>query len=232
MKAIFKLIKYCIFIIVLALLFHNFTAKWLLMIGLRASIGAPVHVNAAQVNLMETDILFDGIEIENPKGFPRGTMVKIPKIFVDLDIASLWEKRVRLGQVEVIISEINLVKDAGRKINFLQLKTFESKGKTEIVFYDPENKNKPAKEIKFLVEKFILSLDKVTFTDYASTNPTPKTLPIRLDGNVYKNVDSVAGMVSVIGFEAMKGIGLNVLKSGVETALKDPKGFFQKIFNG
>lgn len=232
MKAIFKLIKYCIFIIILGLVFHNFTAKWLLVIGLRAAIGAPVHVEKADVMIMTTEVFFENIEIENPKGFPRGTMIKIPKMYVDAEISSLWEKRIHLDHVEIIISEINLVKNKDKKINFLQLKTFESKGKTEIVFYDPENKNKPAKEIKFLVEKFILSLDKVTFADYASANPAPKTLPIRLDENVYKNVDSVAGMVSVIGFEAMKGLGLSALKSGVETALKDPKGFFQKIFNG
>ncbi len=232
MKAIFKLIKFCFFIIILALVFHNFTAKWLLSVGLRIATGAPVSVESAHINFLDTDVLFEGIEVDNPKGFPKGTMVKIPKIFVDLEIASLWEHRIHLDQVEVFISEINLAKNAERKINFLQLKTFESKGDSEFTFYDPENKHKPTKEVKFLVEKFILSLDKVTYTDYSSNNPASKVLPIHLQGNVYRDVDSAAGMISVIGFEAMKGIGLNALKSGVESAFKDPKGFFQKIFNG
>ena len=202
MKTIFGFLKLCFLVLVLALIFHNFTAKWLLTAALRWSLGVPVEVEEAHVDLLATQVLFSGIRLGNPEGFPKGVLADIPKLFIDAEISSLWERRLHLETVEINIRELHILRGVDGRINLLALKVFK---------FPEERASHGAgsgPRFDFYVRQLVLTLGRGTYKDLSRPASVEKSVGLRVDHAVYRNIESMGDMMQIIVWETLKRMGI------------------------
>lgn len=234
MKLIGGLFKLCLLLLVLALIFHNFTARLALSIGLRAALGTPVKIEKVRIDLWNTHFLFRGIEIGNPYDQPDGVMMRIPKIFIDLELSSLWEGRLHLEVVEIDVSEIRVVHFPDGSINLLSASALERKPRAR----DEETRGK-AGPLEFRIDRLVLTLGRATYMDLTGPSPVIRNFDLRIQAAEYQNIDGIDDIARLISWETMKRMGLGQL-SGVVSQLEkglDPqiggtgRGFLEKAMS-
>ena len=202
MKTIFRLIKLCIFLGVLGLIFHNFTARFLLAAGLRYYLGTPVEVSAAKVDFLNTQILFKGIQIKNPSGFPEGALAKIPEIFVDFEISSLLDGRFYFDEISIHFEELKVVRIPDGRINLLALRALENQEERK----NEKRNGKSPRRSTF--SEFRLTLRQVIFTDFSRQIPHQKSFDFKIEQAIYRNLDTVKDVLAIIAWESIKRIGI------------------------
>lgn len=223
MKLISGLFKLCLLLLILALVFHNFTAKLALAMGLRAALGAPVKIEKVRIDLWNTHFLFRGIEISNPYDFPKGLMVKIPKIFIDLELSSLWEGRVHLEVVEIDVEELRVVRFPDGQMNLLSLGALEPKSRERASGRGAEREG-GRKPIGFQIDRLVLTFSRATYMDLTGPSPAIRNFDLHIENAVYRNVSGVQDIVRIISWEALKRMGLGQL-SGLVGRLEKELGF-------
>lgn len=209
MKLIGRLINLCVLILVLALVFHNFTAKTVLALGLRLGLGVPAKIESVQIDFLNTWFLFRGIELRNPYGFPDGLMARIPKIFIDVEISSLWERRVHFSTVEVDFEELRVVRLADGRVNLLTVGDQDSSKRRE--------REKPSTAPpQFQIDEFVLSLGRATYMDLTGPSPIIKNYNINIREAVYPNIRGAEDVAKIISWETLKRMGLGQVMGAVD----------------
>ncbi len=219
MKLIGKIINFFLLFIVLAAIFHNFTAKTALAFGLGHVLGTAVHVDSADVDFRGTHVTFRGVRIDHPRGFPHGTMMDIPLIFADLEISALLGRKIHVETVEVQLREVNVIRDSKRRINLLFLKIFED---------GQSSSSQPSQQGQVMplqIDQLIFSAGQIVYKDTAGGRSTQRVIKMNLDRVSYRNVGSVSGIMEVVIWEVLKQAGLGSLQNAAA-------GLLGKIFSG
>ena len=202
MKSIFKFIKLTLLTLVLVLVFHNWTLKTLFSAGLRLGLGAPVDIEAAQLDFFNQKVTFEGLLIKNPPGFPRGILAEIPKITVEFDGAELQQGYFHFRTVGIEIEELRIIRVPGGKMNLLGLKVFRpSSG---------GRRNEPAAQERQRIQtdKAVISLNRVTYTDLSGPVPLQQTFKLGIQNAVLENRPGLEAVVEAIVQESIHAAGL------------------------
>ena len=207
-KLIGRLIKLCIFLLIVAAIFHHWTAKVALETVLQFALGTPVKVDNAHLDFLETQVSFEGIEIGNPSGFPQGALARIPKILIDFEIASLWERRVHFETVEIDFEELHVVRASDGRFNLLSLKALQKdSGKAK----DREAaRSRQEKQILIPVEidQLTLTLGQSTYRDLTGPASAQRRFNLRVDHAIYRNINGLEDIVRIVSWEALKRMGI------------------------
>ena len=202
MKGIFKFIRLTLLVIVLALIFHNWTLKFLFSLGLRLGLGAPIDIEVAHLDFFDQKLTLEGILIKNPAGFPRGIMAEIPKVSIAFDAAELQERRLHFREAAIEIEELRIMRSAGGGMNLLGLKVFKSSG-------GPKRTEPPGAGPPLLrTDKVILSLNRITYTDLSGPNPLQQSFRLGIQNAVLDNHPDLEAVVETIVQEAVHAAGL------------------------
>src|SRR5688572_10002426 len=186
MKTIFGFLRNVFFVFILALVFHNFTACFLLSAWMQWTLGVPVNIESAKVGWMNTQVLFEGIMIKNPKGFPRGILAEIPEIFIYFETSSLWEGRLHLAEVAVTAADLRVVRIPGNRLNILELKVFRPETIQREKEKERERTYKPA---PFKMDRLTLNLEKGSYTDWSGgAPPSQKSFDLGIRGAVFESL--------------------------------------------
>ena len=233
-KMIFGLLKLSVLAVILGLIFHNFTTRLLLTGFLRYSLGAPVEIRDARVDLLNTQIVFKDIEIRNPDGFPPGTLAYIPEMFVDSEISSLWEGHLHVETVEVNLSELRLARLPDGRLNMLALKIFKDSGK-QAAAVSPRRERSGSVD----VDNFILSLGRASYIDYGQSSPKEHRVELGLRRMTYWNVRTLRDILEIVSWESLKPMGLQAMGNGLLDRIgqdldgKQPReGFLARVLAG
>lgn len=202
MKSIFKIIKLILFVIILAVIFHNWTLKTFLSLGLRLGLGTPVDIEAAHLDFFSQRVTFEGILIKNPSGFQHGILAEIPKITVDFDGSEFQHGRLHLREAAVEIEDLRILRAAGRKTNLLGLKVFQSK-ESKL-----KNANRGSDRPVFQMDKAVISLNRVTYTDVSGPNPIQQSFRLGIQKAALENKPDLEAIVEAIVQEAVQAAGL------------------------
>lgn len=227
-RFLFGVIKLCLVLIVLTLVFHSFTLKYILKYPLSISVGAEVSINEASIDWKHSGFLVKGIRIENPINFPKGTMVEIPYLSAEIDFTKLIKKTICFRRLEVDFREIHIVRMVNGGINLLDLKPMkESTVKEDAAF------------LKFEIETFIISLDDIIYTDLTNALFDQKRIYVGMNKAVYNNIFGLQDLYIFIVGEAIKRVGVSYLESGIRAIqnkivpnLDNKETFLQKILSG
>ncbi len=229
MKLIGRLFNLCVLILVLALVFHNFAAKTVLTLALRLGLGVPARIESAQVDFLNTWCLFRGIEIRNPYGFPDGLLARIPKIFIDVEISSLWEGRLHFSTVEVDLDELRVVRLPDGRVNLLTIterQPARSGGEKSRPYNAPP---------RFQIDEFDLSLGRATYMDLTGPSPVIKNYNLNIRNAVYRNISGANDVAKIISWETLKRMGLGQITGAVDQIGRElglsgtgPDSFFGK----
>ena len=137
-----------------------------------------------------------------PPQFPEGTFANIPKIYIDWEWASLLERRFHAETFEIDCSELRLIRDHAGRFNLLSLRALKNPPPA------PPPSSGESRPVRFHIDNFILTLGSATYTDLSGEAPVQKSYNLRLDHSVYRNVDSAYDVVWIIGWEALKRMGV------------------------
>jgi hypothetical protein len=214
-KLLGRIIQLCLLILILAVIFHRWTAKVLLASCLRWTLGVPVTIQDVRIDFLETQVLFQGIEIGNPPYFPEETLAKIPKIFIDFDLSSFLKDRIHFDTIEMDFEELRVIRRQDGEMNLVALKNLKQARKQE-----PQTRQRiEQKPFHLEVGQLVLTLGRATYTDFSGPSPMEKSFNLRMDHAVYRNVDGFADIVQIIAWETLKRMGI----SGVSGILEDLK---------
>lgn len=199
-KAIFGLIKFCLLLVVVGLIFHNWTARHAFSAYLRYSLGTPVTIQEARIDFINSRILFRDMVMENPGDFPQGVMAKIPYLFLDVDMGALLDGKVRFKSIEADISELHLMRHKDGRINWLSFKGMKNLG-------SPED---PQKEKAAPVREFIFTLRRATYRDFGKTVVVAQNFNLYIDKMRFQDLKTVQEIAFIVSRETLSRVGMGV----------------------
>ena len=202
-KAIFGIIKLCFLMLVIALIFHNWTARHAFSAYLRYSLGTPVTIQEARIDFINSRILFRDIVMENPGDFPAGVLAKIPYLFMDIDLGALLDGKMRFKSIEADISEMHLMRHKDGRINWLSLKGMKNPEGSGMNLQDEAGNLKPVP-----VREFIFTLRRATYRDFGKAVVAAQNFNLYIDKIRFADLRKVKEIAFIVSREALSRIGL------------------------
>lgn len=205
MKIIFGWIKTVVFVLLIALIFHNLTARLALSFYLRWALGAPVEVESARVDLLGTKVAFKDIIVRNPDQMPDGVLAKIPYLFIDLDAQAVTDGHIYFKKIEAEISELNIARTNEGVTNLFALKVMK-----------PETAESLGRK-GFKIDHFVLTLRRASYMDLSAANPvlSRQGFEININQQDYLAIRTLEDAVKVISWETLKRMKMEPLGAGI-----------------
>ena len=170
-------------------------------------MGAPLRIGGFSLSLLRQKVRIKGILLGNPAGFPRGTLVDLSLVSVDLDSVALLKGLVHMPQVTIELKEVDLVKNKEGALNVDALKVLQEKEKAPGAQKSKQG-TKPAEMMPFRIDILNLSVERVVLKDYsAAQEPALNVYEINMDKS-YKNIHSPQQVVGIVLSEPMKAAGI------------------------
>lgn len=199
-KMIWNLIKLVLILAVLAIVFQQFTARFLLTFLLRTDLGVPVEVEEAQVDLLKAQIKFRNVEIWNPDGFPPGVMVYFREITADSEWSRLFSNGgLHFDRLELDVDNLKLVQPADGRLNFLSTRLYRKQDGFSFL------KN-------MQIDDFVLSIGRVSFHDEGRGGDAGQEIDMRRMS--YRKVHSLRDVMDILGWEVLRKMRLENLGAG------------------
>lgn len=198
-RLIWALFRTAFFIIVLGLIFHQFTAKFFLTLMLRRSLGVPVEAGSASVDFLRAELVFRNVEIWNPEDFPPGVMIYIRELRMDSELSTLFENGLHFRLVELEIDSVKLFRSPSGQLNYFQLRNFQGKPS-----------GLPA---LFHTDSFILTMGKADFYDDGRSS-RENHVDVDLRRMAYRNVKTLSDIIEIVGWETLKKLRETDLAKG------------------
>ena len=206
---VMRFLKFSLFLIVLALVFHNWTARQVLSLYLRWALGTPVQMESPRVDFLGTKVDFREVVIYNPSTVPPGLLAHASLIHLDLVTASLQDGHMRFKIVEVVISDLKVTRFRDRSINLFALKIMQPGHSQLIASKSPT------------IDQFLLTLERGSFEDDSAAKPYVSRQPVIFNHKQeYLKVRTLEDMVKIISWEALKRLRLEKLGAGILDKIK------------
>ena len=106
MKKLGIVIGIIVVVIALLLIFKNVLIKTAVEQGTKRVTGLELTIGDMDVGLLASKVDITDMQLLNPIGFPDKIMIDIPKLLVDVELASFLKKRVHVQTLELNLKEL------------------------------------------------------------------------------------------------------------------------------
>lgn len=203
MKKILIVIAIIIIAILVISAVKNNIIKYVVTVASAQVTGAPVHIGGFSLSIIGQRVAISGFKMYNPKGFPKGILVDLPKINVAYDLKSLLKRKLHLVDVEIQLKEMVLQKNQEGKLNIDELKVSKQGKKQE---------DRPSGQMPMQIDTIKLGIGRIIMKDYsAGREPVVKVYDINIHKS-YKNITSAQQLAALILAEPMKAAGIQGAK--------------------
>jgi len=103
---------------------RNILARQIIIKGIKAVTGMAVDIKSINIGLVHSGISVSGLKIYNPEGFNDKLLADCPEVYCDFDLPGLFRNRVHLSQLRIDINELDIILNAGGKLNVNSLALF------------------------------------------------------------------------------------------------------------
>ncbi len=210
-----------IFVIILAVLIglgivKDQVIKAAVQIGASRVLGTSVRVGGFSFGILRQSVRVKAFKIDNPKGFPKGSMLDVTQVGVDYDLPALLAGKLHFPLVILDLNEMVVVKNPDGVLNVDALKVVEKKEAAPAA--KPEKSSKP---FSLKIDVLRLNVNRVIFKDYTQgKEPLVQVFDVNLKDKMYKDINSAQQLVALILVEAMKPTAIKGAKIyGVATIL-------------
>ncbi len=178
----------------------NLLAKSLLAGGLSQAAHVPVSIGSTRVELKNAKISLKDLRVKNPRGFHEDLMLDAPEIAIDFDLKAFWQGKTHFQEVRLDLSELVVIRNRDGQLNVDALRPKDTSRKES----GQQASSAKTATPKFLIDKLILTVGKVTYKDY-SVGPEPaiQEFNVGIRGREYSHIDNPQSLVSLIMFEAL-----------------------------
>ena len=182
-------------------------------------LGTKVHIDKFTIGISEPTLEIFGLKIYNPEDFPQGILIDINKIGAEYDLPSILKGTLHLPIVVLDLQEMIIIKNQEGLLNVDSLKIIQQEAEKEK--HKEKKKSVPKKKMSLMIDETHLNLGKVIFKDYSKgTEPVVREYNIAIKNKVYKDINSIPRLVTMIVLEGVGPIGLkNAVLYGASTAL-------------
>ena len=209
MKIFGKLVLLVVIIIVALVLARNVVVKAAVEQGVKAVTGMPLSIGKLDINVSKTLVDIENLAVKNPAGFHDTTLVDIPKILVDFELASFLGGKAHIEAIEFDMNQFTVVKNEKGELNLDRLRALQGTQKPSTPIKKPEPQA-PAKAMPIQIDMMRLKIGKVVYIDYSGGQPSTKEFRINLDQS-YQNITDLNSVVRLIVLKAMMSSGISNL---------------------
>ena len=185
-------------------------------IGASRVLGANVRVGGFSFGILRQSVRVKALKVDNPKGFPKESMLDITEVGVDYDLPALLGGKLHFPLVILDLNEMVVVKNQDGALNVDALKVAEKKEATPAA--KPEKASQP---LSLKIDVLRLNVSKVIYKDYTQgKEPLVQVFDVNLKDKTYKDIQSAQQLAALIMVEAMKPTAIKGAKIyGVATIL-------------
>lgn len=206
MKKKLKILIVLIIVLLVIGLLKDQIIKTIVIASIEKTVGTKTSIAGFSLSLFKQTVEMKEFKMYNPAGFPKGLLIDLPYVEVNLDVEALFKKELHLRELTVELRELDLVKNKQGQLNVDALK----------VSKEPEAK-KPAasakkEEMPMRIDVLNLSIGKIVSKDYtASGEPAISVRDVNIQ-KTYKNITSINQLILLILTEPMKSAGIKGAK--------------------
>ncbi len=208
----------------------NVIAKAAVVAGVKQVTGLGLRIHDLDVGLPKTFVSVKGLEVLNPVGFPSGTLMDVPEIYIDYDLAAILKGEVHLEELRLNMKELTVVRNAEGAVN---VNSIRAVNKTKEEAKAPA-KPKPAagKAPRVRIDRVSLQVGRVVYKDYSQgKEPQVKEFNINLNEQ-FQNVNDPYALATLIITRALAkttiaslaNLDLDSLQAGVTSLLQQQSG--------
>lgn len=155
--------------------------------------GFKTTVDHIRLDLYPTVVHLQNLKIYNPKAFKKEIFADIPEIYIEPDLAAILKKEsLHIREIRFAVQEINVVKDEKGVSNIQMLSSVGQSAGGDKAKAKPQPAPKQEPALPFKLDRFELTLRKVSFEDHSealSGKMVPKTVSAGINrGMIYKKV--------------------------------------------
>ena len=208
MKKLGIVIGIIVVVIALLLIFKNVLIKTAVEQGTKRVTGLELTIGDMDVGLLASKVDITDMQLLNPIGFPDKIMIDIPKLLVDVELASFLKKRVHVQTLELNLKELMVERNKDRILNLSALKSVSEKQKKVKKPVEQKEGEKEKEAPQVVIDTLILKIGKVVYKDY-SWGKTPLTKTFTLGINeVYRDITDPKKLVNLIIVRALQGTNI------------------------
>lgn len=163
-------------------------------------LGTDVRVGGLSFGVLRPSVRVRAFKIENPKGFPKGSMLDVTEVGVNYDLPALLAGKLYFPLVILDLNEMVVIRNPDGALNVDALKAAGKKEAAPAV--RPEKSSKP---LSLKIDVLRLNVNRVVFKDYTrGKEPLVQVFDVSLEDKTYKDIQSAQQLAALIMVEAMK----------------------------
>ncbi|MDP8216534.1 MAG: AsmA family protein [Candidatus Kaelpia imicola] len=207
MAKLFKvLFILCILVLVLIgamFVFRDQVVKFVVSAGVKKITGLRLDMADLNLDIPETIISIEGMQLYNPRGYEDKLMVDIPEIYIDYDLSAILKNDIHLKEVRINLREMIVVKKRDGELNLDSLKVVKSADREQVAAKAKEEKPEEKKKTNFRVDHLKLKIGRVIYKDYSSgPKPVIKEYDLNIDDS-YDNITDPQALARLILVRAL-----------------------------
>lgn len=177
----------CLVLLVMA---RNILIRIGLEQGIRAVTGLGLKIQNLDIGILKPVISIKGLELYNPSSFPEKTMVDIPEVYVEYNLAELIKGKAHLKEVRFQLSQLTVVKNKDGKLNLDALTALKP----------PEGGGKPP---ELAIDDLTVKIGRVSYKDYTQEPyPSVKEFDVNIDEH-YTDIKNPVDLVKLVVVRAL-----------------------------
>lgn len=199
--------------------------------GVEIVTGLKLDIGTLKVGVLKPVVDIKDLKLFNAAGFKDRTMIDMPEIYVDYDLAAIFKNRIHLNEVRIDLKEFDVIKNEQGVLNLDSLKVVqaEKEGKKPA-----EKAAGKAPEIQ--IDNLKLRIGKVIYKDYSKGGvPDVKEFDLNLNES-YSNINNPYAVVSLIVVKALMNTTIAGVTGfdlqGLSGTISGPLGSAQELVGG
>jgi uncharacterized protein involved in outer membrane biogenesis len=208
-RLLLRLLIIVIIILVAVVLARNIIIKHSIRPGAKLVSGLDVSVDKVDVGLTRSAAGMEGITLYNPEGFPEGTVIEIPEVYIDYDHKQILGDTIHLEELRLGIDKVVVVKNSEGQINLVELvRVLNDRFKADQQKQQQPSGEKKGKALK--IDRLKLDIGSVVYRDHSVDPPTENVININLH-ETHENITSPAAVGAIIALKTMASLGMDML---------------------
>ncbi|MFZ5802073.1 MAG: AsmA family protein [Candidatus Omnitrophota bacterium] len=200
MKFLRNLFLLLIVILVVFVLAKDVIVKAAIEKGTEIATGLPLGIGVLKLDLWNTKIDIERLELSNPKDFEDPTMLDMPKIYLDFDLPAVFKGKTHIEAIMIHLDQFNVIKNKDGKLNLDALKAVSESKKPA-----PAAEKKPAPAPQVSIDFLELKIGKVVYKDYSlGEKPVVKEFAINLNEQ-FTDIKDINDLSKIILVKALSG---------------------------
>ena len=196
----------------LLLVSRGFVVRHALEAAVTRSTGFPLEIADVSIGLTNGRVEVTDLRLGNPPGFEDPRCLHVSKLVADAEVGSFLREVYHAEEIELVVPEIVVVKNAAGETNLDRLSALAGK--------DGEKKpDEPGKELRWRCDRLRLVLGKVVFLDYSRAKdgkPRRETWDLDIDEE-FRDLTSPDQIVRLIVLKVVAGTPIRLVNATVET---------------